>query len=143
VVAPGTVPLLYLIAEQRDAELILPWADALFDQKLEVVRPVFEGDESEIRECHEENLALCDGVVIFYGTGNELWLQRKLRELQKAPGYGRTKPRPVVAVCLVGERTPAKERFRSHDAFVIPQWSGVSLPELLPFVTQLKAGRPV
>jgi hypothetical protein len=48
-----------------------------------------------------------------------------------------------VAVCLVGERTPAKERFRSHDAFVIPQWSGVSLAELLPFVTQLKAGRPV
>lgn len=141
--ASGFVPQLYLIADQRDAELILPWADALFEQHLEVVRPVFDGDESEIREHHEETLTLCDGVLIFYGAGNELWLQRKLRELQKAPGYGRTKPRPVVGVCLVGARTPEKERFRSHDALVIPQWDGVSLAALQTFITELKAGRPV
>jgi hypothetical protein len=82
-------------------------------------------------------------VLIFYGAGNELWLQRKLRELQKAPGYGRTKPRPAVGVCLIGPRSPDKERFRSHDALVIPQWDGVSLPALQPFIAQLKAGRPV
>ena len=98
-------------------------------------------DEADIREYHEENLTLCDGVLIFYGAGNELWLQRKLRELQKAPGYGRTKPRPIVGVCLVGARSPQKERFRSHDALVIPQWDGVSLPALQPFIEQLKAGR--
>jgi hypothetical protein len=132
-----------LIADQRDAELILPWADALFEQRIEVLRPVFDGDESEIRQHHEETLTLCDGVLIFYGAGNELWLQRKLRELQKAPGYGRTKPRPVVGICLVGARTPEKERFRSHDALVIPQWDGVSLAGLQTFITQLKAGRPV
>lgn len=139
----GSVPQLYLIADQRDAETILPWADALFDQHIEVIRPLFDGDESEVREYHEENLTHCDGVLIFYGCGNELWLQRKLRELQKAPGYGRTKPRPVVGVCLVGARTPEKERFRSHDALVLPQWDGVSLPGLEPFIAQLKAGRPV
>lgn len=141
--AHATAPQLYLIADQRDAQKILPWADALFDQGLEVIRPLVDGDESELREYHEENLTLCDGVLIFYGAGNELWLQRKLRELQKAPGYGRTKPRPVVGVCLVGARTPEKERFRSHDALVIPQWDGVSIPALQPFITQLKAGRPV
>jgi hypothetical protein len=143
VTASGGVPQLYLIADQRDAELILPWADALFEQRIEVLRPVFDGDESEIRQHHEETLTLCDGVLIFYGAGNELWLQRKLRELQKAPGYGRTKPRPVVGICLVGARTPEKERFRSHDALVIPQWDGVSLAGLQTFITQLKAGRPV
>jgi hypothetical protein len=137
----GAVPLLYLVADERDGDLILPWADALFEEQLEVIRPLFDGEESEIREYHEENLTICDGVLIFYGAGNELWLHRKLRELQKAPGYGRTKPRPVVGVCLVGERTPAKDRFRSHDALVIPQWDGVSAPALRPFVAQLKAGR--
>jgi hypothetical protein len=141
--ATGTVPQLYLIADQRDADAILPWADALFEQRIEVLRPVFEGDEAEIRQHHEETLTLCDGVLVFYGSGNELWLQRKLRELQKAPGYGRTKPRPVVGVCLIGARTPAKERFRSHDAHVIPQWDGVALADLQTFITELKAGRPV
>jgi hypothetical protein len=139
---PASVPLLYVVADQRDAELIEPWADALFDEHIEVIRPMFDGDEAAIREYHEENLTHCDGVLIFYGAGNELWLQRKLRELQKAPGYGRTKPRPVVGVCLVGPRTPQKERFRSHDAMAIPQWDGVSLPALQPFITQLKAGPP-
>ena len=140
---PGQVPQLYLLVDQRDAELIHPWADALFDQRVEVIRPLFTGDEAEIREYHEENLTLCDGVLIFYGSGTELWLQRKLRELQKAPGYGRTKPRPVVGVALIGARTPEKERFRSHGVLVIPQWDGVALPDLQPFLTELKAGGPV
>jgi hypothetical protein len=137
------VPLLYLIADQRDAEAIQPWADALFDQGIEVMRPLFDGDESEIREYHEENLRECDGVLIFYGSANELWLQRKLRELQKAPGYGRTKPKPIAGVCLIGARTPEKERFRTHDAVVAPQWDGVQLGSLAPLLTRLKAGGPV
>ena len=141
--APTQVPLLYLMADQRDAELIHPWADLLFEQQVEVIRPLFDGDEAEIREYHEENLTQCDGVLIFYGAGSELWLQRKLRELQKAPGYGRTKPRPVVGVALIGARTPDKERFRSHGVRVVPQWDGVTLSDLQPFLTELKAGGPV
>jgi TIR domain len=139
----GPAPVLYLMADQRDADAIQPWADALFDQGVEVIRPLFDGDESEIREYHEENLRLCDGVLIFYGAGNELWLQRKLRELQKAPGYGRTKPKPAAGVCLIGARTPEKERFRSHDAVVAPQWDGVALGALAPLLARLKAGGPV
>jgi hypothetical protein len=131
-------PRLYLIHDQRDAELITPWADALFEEGLEVIRPVFEGDEADIREYHEENLATCDGALIFYGTGNELWLRRKLKELQKSAGYGRTKPLPAVAICLVSPKTPEKERFRTHEALVIPQWDGVTLERLRPFVSRLK-----
>ena len=32
---------------------------------------------------------MCDGVLIYYGAGNEMWLRRKLREVQKSAGYGR------------------------------------------------------
>lgn len=143
IASAGPVPMLYLMADQRDADAIQPWADALFDQGFEVIRPLFDGDESEIREYHEENLRLCDGVLIFHGSANEIWLQRKLRELQKAPGYGRTKPKPAVAVCLIGARTPEKERFRSHDALVAAQWDGVALGALAPLLSRLKAGGPV
>ena len=141
---PGAAPpKLYVIADQRDMAAIGPWIDGLFEQHLEVSQPIFEGDEAEIREYNEDNLVHCDGVLIFYGAGNELWLRRKLRELQKAPGYGRTKPPPPVAVCLVGPRTPEKERFRTHEATVAPQWDGFSLDPLRPFIAQLKAGGSV
>lgn len=136
-------PLLYLVADHRDAELIRPWADGLFEARLEVISPVFEGDETEIRQYHEEALTTCDGVLIFYGAGNELWLRRKLREVQKSAGYGRTKPRPVTGICLVSPQTPEKERFRTHEAFVVAQWEGFSPGPLQPFMAQLKAGRSV
>jgi hypothetical protein len=129
---------LYLIYDQRDALITSPWEDYLFEQELEVIRPVFEGDEAEIREYHEENLRSCDGALIFYGLGNECWLRRKLRELQKSPGYGRIKPIPIVAISLVPPRTPNKERFRTHEALVIPQWDGFSSEPLKPFISNLK-----
>jgi hypothetical protein len=139
----GAPPKLYVIAEQRDMGTIGPWIDGLFEQHLEVIQPISEGDEADLREYNEENLVHCDGVLIFYGAGNELWLRRKLRELQKAPGYGRTKPAPPVAICLVGTHTPEKERFRTHEATVAPQWSGFSLESLQPFIALLKAAGSV
>jgi len=82
-------------------------------------------------------------VIILYGAGNELWLRRKLREIQKSPGYGRNKPQPEIAICLIGARTPDKERFRTHEAAVVPAWDGFSVDVLRPFITQVKAGTSV
>ena len=130
---------LYIVADARDAQALGGWIDPLFDQGLEVIQPLFDGDEAELREYHEENLATCDGVLIFYGAANELWLRRKLREVQKAVGYGRRKPAPPVAVALIGARTPEKERFRTHEAQVIAQWDGCALDGLAPYLSQVKS----
>jgi hypothetical protein len=132
---------LYLIYDKPDASVVSPFADFLF-KDFEVINPGFDGDEAELREDQEENLRNCDGVLIFYGSGNECWLRRKLREVQKSPGYGRTKPAPRVGICLVGSKTPEKERFRTHEAMVIPQWDGLTPDGMRPFVGALKAGEP-
>jgi hypothetical protein len=141
--AGSAPPLLYLVADPRDEDAITPWGHALHDEQLEVVWPLFRGDEAEIREYHEENLRTCDGVLIFYGSGNEAWLRRKLGEIQKSPGYGRTGPAPTVGVCLLPPTTPEKERLRTHAAMLIPQWDGYAGEALRPFVSRLKEGRPV
>jgi hypothetical protein len=138
-IAGGSHAQLYLIYDQRDAAIPAPWEDFLFEQDFEIIRPVFEGDEAEIREHHEESLRSCDGALIFYGSGNECWLRRKLRELQKSPGYGRTKPLPATAISLIPPRTPDKERFRTHEALVIPQWDGFSPEPLQPLISSLKS----
>lgn len=135
--------VVYVIADERDTPHVGAWADGLFEQQLEIIQPIFSGDESEIREFHEESLATCDGVVILYGAGNELWLRRKLREIQKSPGYGRTKQQPRIAICLIGARTPDKERFRTHEAAVVPAWDGFSIEAIRPFITEVKAGTSV
>jgi hypothetical protein len=134
--ASGQIPHLYLIYDQRDAGVIGPWADFLF-QHCEVIHPVFSGDEAEVREYHEENLKTCQGALIFYGAGNEVWLRRKLRELQKSAGYGRVAAKPVVGVCLIAPKTPDKERFRTHEALRLEQWDGLSPEGLQPFIARL------
>ena len=115
-----------------------PWADYLFKEKqLEIVRSLFDGDEAEVRAYHEESLRHCDAALIFHGAGGELWLQRKLREVRKSAGYGRTTPPPVVGICLIGPRTPEKEQFRTHDGLLLPQWDGLAPEALQPFVSAL------
>jgi hypothetical protein len=127
----------YLQYDSRDTDVVAPWADFLFTD-FEVIPPVFSGDEADLRLYHEENLRTCDGVLILYGSGSELWLRRKLAELQKSAGYGRTKPMPEVAICLIPPQTPEKTRLRTHRARVIPQWDGLVADLLLPFVSDLK-----
>jgi TIR domain len=129
---------LYVMYDQRDTDAASPCVEYLFEQNFEVIRPVFEGDEAEIREYHDDNLRTCDGVLIFYGSANECWLRRKLREVQKSPGYGRTKPAPVVGIVLAPPKAAGKERFRTHEAMVIPQLDGFSADALGPFVASLQ-----
>ena len=132
-------PQLYVIYDQRDTSEASSWADFLFEQGLEIIRTVFEGDEAEVREYHEESLCSCDGALILWGAGSECWLRRKLRELQKSAGYGRSKASPVVGIALIPPKTPEKERFRTHEALIISQLSNPSTDALHPFISRLKS----
>ena len=129
---------IYLMYDQRDAGAIAPWANLLFNCGFEVIHPVFEGDEREVREYHEENLRVCDGALIFYGAAREPWVRRKLRELQKSPGYGRSKTLRAVAIPVLAPLTDEKERFRTHEAVVIPQLNGFAADAIEPFVAKLR-----
>ena len=129
---------LYLVCDQRDVEMIGPWSNFLFDEGLEVVGSMFDGDESEVREYHEESLRECDGVLIYYGASNEMWLRRKLREIQKIAGYGRTRPMRAVGICVAPPMSPAKAQFRTREALLLPQPEGFSPDPFRPFVERLK-----
>lgn len=128
---------IYLICDQRDLETVAPVEDLLFDQGHEVIVPVFEGDEAQVRRDHEESLVLCDAVLLYYGAGNELWLRRKLREVQKSAGLGRSAPVPVKTVLVAPPDTPRKERFRTHEAQVIHQRGELEPSTLEPFLEEL------
>jgi hypothetical protein len=130
---------LYLIYDQRDQEAIQPWRQFLFEQKMEILTPDFEGSETEVRENHEENLRSCDAVLIHYGAAGECWLRRKMREVQKSPGYGRTEPFRAVGISVAPPKTAQKENFQTHEAIFIPQLNGFSADLLAPFVRKASA----
>ena len=134
----------YLIYDQRDLDIIEPVEDYLWSQEWEVILPMFEGNEAEVRQYHQESLRDCDAVLIYYGQGNELWLRTQLREVQKAAGYGRRKPMLAKAIYVAGTETTQKKRFRTRQATVIKHFDEFSPHILEPFrvqVTQSQGGQ--
>jgi serine/threonine protein kinase len=133
-----SVPRVYMICDQRDQDAVAPLSDFLFECGFEVTLPIFEGDEADVREDHEENLRLCDAVLVYYGNGNELWLRRKLREVAKSVGLGRTRVMKAKGIWVAPPVTQQKERLRTHDALVMSQPDVFATDELKPFVDALK-----
>jgi len=129
---------IYLICDQRDGAATAELEDCLFDKGYEVTLPVFEGDEAQVRRDHEENLSICDAVLLYYGAGNELWMRRKLREVQRSAAYGRAKPMVAKAIYTAPPSSPEKEHLRTREAIVLHQEGSFSQVVLEPFLAQLK-----
>lgn len=130
---------IYLICDQKDLPAVTALEDALFASGCDVLMPLFEGEQAQVREDHQENLKFCDGVIIYYGQGNEPWLRTMMRDLVKAVGYGREKPLTAKAVYVDGPPSPQKERFRTHDALVINGLNGLNTEELNAFAAKIKS----
>ena len=136
---PATTKLrqIYLMFDRQDSEAIGPWRDFLFEH-FEVICSVFDGDEAELREYHEENLRTSDAILIHYGAGSEIWLRRKLRELLKSAAYGRTQPFRAVGILVAPPFTPQKKVFKTHEAMLISQAEGFQAEPFTPFLNLAK-----
>lgn len=127
----------YLIYDGCDSEAVTPLKKVLQDEGFEVVWSLLQGAEREVREDHQENLVLCDAVLIYYGQAREFWLRTKLRDVLKAPGWGRANPIVAKAVYVAD---PAKTEPPKNGALVI-QASDHFSPDLLsPFFEEIRKG---
>ena len=136
---------IYLICDRDDVDATAAITDYLFDQGHEVILPIFDEDEAQTRLDHDENLKSADAVLIFYGAANEVWLRRKLRELQKSAGLGREKPWLARAIYVAPPATPQKERLRTLEATVLHESAaGFDAAAIEPFLAEIaksKGGR--
>lgn len=133
--AASGVVRIYLICDQADLEAARPVEDFLFNQGFEVLPTLFEEDEAQARQDHEENLCTCDAVLLFQGRAGDMWLRRKLREVRKSAGLGRHRPLLAQGLYLAAPQTPEKERFRTLEAQVLREPPGGFSPGVLqPFL---------
>jgi hypothetical protein len=104
--------------------------------------PLFDEDETQARLEHEESLKSADALLLYYGAASDLWLRRKLRELQKSAGFGREKPWLERAIYVAAPATPQKERFRTLEAMMLHESpSGFASAALDPFLAKLSKRR--
>ena len=141
-VAPAGPARVYLICDAADEAAVEPIEDFLFAQGVEVCLPAADAGSAEADALHRENLLGCDGVLVFYGAAPRAWVEIKLRDALKAPGYGRPAPITVQGVYVAPPLDHRKERFRSLQTRVIqhqPDFGGNA--ELMAFVQALKEAR--
>jgi Domain of unknown function (DUF4062) len=90
----------YLIFEKNDlseVQVIINWLQQNNYETL--TSSFFENDKNALSK-HRENLVECDSVLIYKSGYNHSWLNSKLSDLLKAPGYGRKKPFSVKAIIV-------------------------------------------
>jgi hypothetical protein len=136
------VKRVYVICDRQDVAAVEPLEDHFYASGLEVKVPIFEGDEETFARIHQETLKLCDAVLIYFGQASAQWVEMKLMDLLKAPGYGRTKPWLAQAVYLAPPDDRRKERFRTRSADVIREAGGFDPALLQSFVSRLRDARP-
>ena len=132
--------IIYLIADKRDVKEIDQLQNYLTKKGFKVVFPSYEGDLIDLRYIHQENLRRCDASIIYFGQATEDWINTKLQDLLKAPGFGREKPLEVKAVYLNGNKKDINlEHYKKNNAMVLGNNGGNFTPDnLKPFLTKMK-----
>jgi hypothetical protein len=105
----GSTKMIYLINDVKDRKATVQVRKLCRQMGFEVTVPAFEGDASEVRKANQQQLANCDGVVLFYGAGDEAWKRTIDNELKRMAGYRDGKPLPAVSTYLAEPRTADKE----------------------------------
>jgi hypothetical protein len=124
------LPLIYCVCVQQDMPEIQPLTQALREKHLEILFPEFTGGPRTIRETHRKALQICDGVVVYWGTGGDEWLRANLYDVTRA--RDRTQDRHLIAVVYMGPPdNPEKRAFDMPDFNTIHAENGGRVADLV------------
>jgi serine/threonine protein kinase len=137
----GHPPHVYLLYDRVDEAVAAELQDWLFEQGIEVSIPDHGALEEEAGRFHRETLCACDAVVVYFGDVRRSWVETKLRDLLKAPGFGRTAPFSVKAVYATPGGDFQKQRFKTHLADVITAQTQCDAAALQPLVERIRSAR--
>jgi hypothetical protein len=128
--------LIYLVCDQRDLDNTRQLENMLIESGNEVLLPLFDGDQAQLRQAHLDNLKICDAVVIYYGAGNHKWIASMKSDLMRLPAMDRAKPLVAKAVYIEGPPDKDKQGFRANDIQLINGLNGFN-PGLFDSFIQL------
>lgn len=126
----------YLIHEGTSNENLNSILDVLKKKKLSVVTSDDITKQKNMVSAHRKTLASADALLIYYNTTNPFWINSKLRDSIKAPGYGRSKPFDVKAIFLGENGTMVQSPF-TKDILVMNQEKTFKESILEPFMKQI------
>jgi hypothetical protein len=105
---------------------------------LDVEIPLFVGEAGVVRQANQELLTLADGVIVFYGEGDEAWRRTVESDLKKANAYRGDKTPCSIFTYLAEASTPDKEDMvELEEPNVINGLAGFDETRLEPFLRSI------
>jgi hypothetical protein len=116
----------------------MPVENLLLDNGNEVLLPLFDGDHTQLRQAHLDNLKICDAVIIYYGFANYRWVSSIKSDLMRMPAMGRANPLIDKVIYIDAPADNSKETFKSNDIEIINGMHGFKPNMFDQFLQNLK-----
>ena len=131
--------LVYLICDERDRKATIPLRKFLKAQGAEVKIPLFDGDATTVRQSNQDLLTECQGVLLFYGAGDEAWKRTVESDVRKSQAYRGDRPAPARYTYLAEPSTEEKtELIELEEPNLIGALAGFAEAAMEPFVKALQ-----
>ena len=117
--------LIYFMYDKVDEAEALKLIKYLRKQGNSVITSNFEGDILAVRQIHLEGLKRFDTAMVFAKSANMRWVNMKVLDIMKSPGFGREKP--IGSKFLLIPNTgrdqllPTSKSFKILDSSLKPQ----------------------
>ena len=132
---------IYILCTESDRKATIPLRKYFKQHGVESHIPLFEGDAATVRQAHTDMLAQCDGLILFYGTGDEAWKWSVDSDLRKLAAYRSERPLPVRRTYLADPSTSDKtDLIDLEEPNLINGLVTFSESLLDPFLTDLARG---
>ena len=126
----------YVIYNYQETEAVKPLIKELEAKSISIITSSSSLKGANAIQSHRKNLVNNDGVIIYYNTTNPFWLSSKVKDLIKAPGYGRIKPFTAKAL-FVGKNTNITNDINISDIQVIEEGSSKQNKDLETFINKI------
>jgi hypothetical protein len=101
---------LYIIYEKASAVKMAEYIEVMRSKGFSILEQFENGEEFFPLSKHIDNLLSADAVLIYKGESTMDWLNSKIRDLVKAPGFGRSKPFRAIEIISL-KKTADKSLF--------------------------------
>ncbi|MBN2212754.1 MAG: hypothetical protein JW723_00790 [Bacteroidales bacterium] len=82
----------YLVCENQNKSELSGIYRIFSENNLDIIEQDFDTQKAGLITTHKQNLIEADAVLIYHGNSSKLWLNSKVQDLVKAPGFGKEKP---------------------------------------------------
>ncbi len=132
----GEKDKIYFITENTSDSSVSEMIRYLQNQHFEILTLEPAGKNQSFVHLHRQNLIDANAVLIYQGDSNDLWLNSKIRDLIKTPGYGKNSPFKAIGVFTSENSKPDAGGFIS-EITLLENNREYSLA-LKPFIDKLK-----